>query len=61
MATLRIYDLFHDEYRDATQVDLDMLQATANAYGRLRGRIAEDHEQLQTELKLIRSKAGVPA
>lgn len=61
MAGLRIYDIHLDDFRDATQVDLDQLQTVANAYGRLRDRIAEDHAALQEELKKIRSKAGVPA
>ena len=61
MAGLRIYDVHTDAYRDATQVDLDQLQAVSQAYGRLRDRIAEDHAQLQVELKTIRSKAGLPA
>jgi endonuclease/exonuclease/phosphatase family metal-dependent hydrolase len=61
MAGLRIYSIITDEYRDATQADLDQLQAVERAYGRLRARIDEDHAQLQAELKLIRSKAGEPA
>lgn len=61
MAGLRIYDVNTDAYRDATQADIDQLQAVANAYGRLRNRINEDHAVLQNELKAIRSKAGLPA
>lgn len=61
MATLRIYDVHTDEYRDATQVDLDQMQAVVNAYWRLRASIAQDHEQLQRELREIKSRAGVPA
>jgi hypothetical protein len=61
MPTLRIYDIHEDAFRDATQVDLDQLQVVANAYGRLRDTIAEQHAKLQQELREIRSKAGVPA
>jgi predicted transcriptional regulator len=60
MATLRIYDISIDDYRDATQVDLDQLQEVANAYAQLRSRMAEDHAALQDRLRVIRSKAGVP-
>jgi hypothetical protein len=60
MATLRFYDIQIDDYRDATQVDLDQLQEVNNAYGALRRRIAEDHLALQERLRMIRSKAGEP-
>jgi predicted transcriptional regulator len=60
MATLRLYDIHIDDYRDATQVDLDQLQEVANAYALLRSRLAEDHAALQERLRAIRSKAGVP-
>ena len=44
---LRFYDISADEYRDATQADVDLWVATANAYGRLRQlvKVAEESHQ----------------
>lgn len=53
---LRIYDIHTDEWRAATQKDLDDLLAAAMAYGRLRGEIrrklADIDEELQARLML---------
>lgn len=60
MATLRIYDIQTDDYRDATQVDIDQMAEVVQAYGALRQRLDEDYAALQERLRVIRSKAGVP-
>lgn len=61
MAGLRIYDVNTDDYRDATQVDLDQLMAVAASRGKIVAFIEQEQARLSVELKLIRSKAGVPA
>jgi len=60
MATLRVYDIAIDDYRDCTQIDIDQMCEVMNSYGALRRRIEEDHAQLQERLRVIRSKAGEP-
>jgi hypothetical protein len=60
VSNLRIYDIVQDDYRDATQVDLDCLQAVQNAYGRLRRTLDQDHATLLAEIKSIRERAGQP-
>jgi hypothetical protein len=57
---LRIFDIEAGDYRDATQADLDELQAIRTAYGRIQSRFAEDRAVLVAELKAIRSRAGLP-
>lgn len=57
---LRIFDTETMDYREATQVDIDILEATRAAYGRIQGRFAEDRAILLEELRTIRSKAGMP-
>lgn len=51
---LTIYDIAIDETREATQQDISMLTATANAYGRLRMEIANTHSILMAEIERIR-------
>lgn len=46
--------------RPATQADLDELQATRAAYGRLLARFQEDRAMLVEEIKAIRSRVGMP-
>lgn len=60
MANFRIYDITKDDYREATQVDLDCLQAVANAYGRLRQTVDQHHAKLMAEIKTIHERAGKP-
>lgn len=60
MPNLRIYDIVQDDYRDATQVDLDCLQAVQNGWGRLRRMMDQEHAKLQAEIKTIRERAGHP-
>ena len=57
--TLRIWDTESALYRDATQADLDELQAIRVAYGRIQARFSEDRAVLVAELTRIRSKAGM--
>jgi hypothetical protein len=56
----RIYDIEKDEYRDATQADIEMLSAVAKSYGNIRKFVDQEHARLQEELKQIRSRAGLP-
>ena len=55
---LRIYDIEIDDWRPATQLDLDMLGEVARAYGELRRQVEVTHANLQTRLRTMRSKAG---
>jgi hypothetical protein len=53
---LRIYDIQLDGFRDATQKDLDDLNAVSKAYGKLRGLVAQVHSELVDGLRQIREK-----
>ena len=57
----RIWDITAGEYRDVTQVDIDVMMATCRAYGNVRQFIDQEHARLMDEIKLTRSKAGLPA
>lgn len=52
----RFYDIGNDEFRPVTKADLDMLSATANAYGKLRTAMQTVHEELMAEVKAIQSQ-----
>ena len=56
---LRIYDVAHDEHREITQLDVDALELTANAYGQIRAAVARIHEDLQTNLIDLRQRSQV--
>lgn len=56
---LRIFDTATSNYRDATQADIDELQAIRTAYGRLQARYGEDRALLVAEIAGIRSRAGM--
>lgn len=56
-ADLRVYDVNTDEYRPVTQLDLDMFQATVQAYGKLRAATASTHAQLMRDIDDIKSRA----
>lgn len=57
---LRVWDTSTFEYRDATQLDIDELELTAAAYGRIQSRFTEDRAQLVNSIAAARSKAGKP-
>jgi hypothetical protein len=57
---LRIYDISTDDWRDATQLDIDMLGAVSHTYGVLRATVEQQHAALQERIKLMKSKAGAP-
>lgn len=59
--TLRIYDIVLDNWRDATQADIDKLGAVARAYGQLRAAVETVHAELQADVRRIQSQAGLPA
>ncbi len=42
----RMYDVSLDEFRDVTQVDVDRMEAVAQAYGRLRAAFKAAHEEV---------------
>lgn len=58
---LRIYDIALDDWRDATQLDIDLLGAQAQAYGVLRATVEQQHVALVERIRDMRSKAGQPA
>jgi len=57
---LLIYDISTDDWRDATQLDIDMLGAVSHTYGVLRATVEQQHAALQERIKLMKSKAGAP-
>lgn len=57
----RFYDIHTDEARPVTQADVDALVEVGNAYGQLRRHVEQTHANLMTQIKDIRSKAGLPA
>ena len=56
---LQIYDVELDKNREATQADIDALQAAANAYAALRRHVAEVHENLMLNVAQLRQRAAV--
>jgi hypothetical protein len=59
MAGLKIFDMELGNNRDATQADLDGLQARSNAYGRLRSYVTQIQVDLLDELAEIRRGRSV--
>lgn len=48
---LRLYDVKIDEFRDATQADMDNMCLGTQAYGRLREAVKKTHEWVEENLK----------
>ena len=53
---LQLYDVQTDTTREATQEDLDGLQAMAGAYGALRAAVADTHARLLIQIDDIKRR-----
>lgn len=53
---LQLYDVHTDQTREATQEDIEGLQAMANAYGALRAAVADTHARLLTQIEDIKRR-----
>ena len=53
---LKIYDVELDEHREATQADIDMLTAAAQAYGKLRAFVAQTQGELMAEIERVKAR-----
>lgn len=53
---LTLFDIKTDTTREATQADLDALEAMAQAYGSLRTAVADTHARLLTQIEDIKRR-----
>lgn len=56
----RLYDVSIDDYRAATQLDVDQLVEISQCYGRLRKLVADTHADLLTRLEAAKAKHRAP-
>lgn len=57
---LTVWDTTTLEKREATQLDIDELEAVRKRYGLILARFQQDRAELMEEIKGIRSRAGMP-
>lgn len=58
--SLQIYDIAVDDFREATQADIDGLQEVANAYAAIRKTLDTTHAGMMAKIAKIRSEHGLP-
>lgn len=59
-APLRLYDVSIDDYRPATQLDIDQLMMVAAQYARLRELMGANHAETRAKAEQLKSQHGAP-